>query len=322
MNRENAKMQTEKRLAVIILNYKTPQLVIDCLASLDGQVDPELDCVVVVDSCSGDGSAEIIQTHLSQQIWPWAQLIEAPSNDGFSAGNNYGMQSVEAEAYLLLNSDTIVRPNTIAALLDAFATHPQAGVISPRLEWPDTTPQISCFRDISPVSQIIDAAQTGPITKLLRRFDVPIDVSDEPFQPDWTSFAAVLLRGTAIKQVGWMDDGYFMYFEDDDCCRQMRRAGWQVLHWPQARIVHLRGGSSNVKAAKLARKRRPTYWYAARSRYLAKFYGGRVGLLAGNMGWIFGRTIALSRELVGNKEPHHCEYEGRDIWTNWRNPVT
>ncbi|MGB1251522.1 MAG: glycosyltransferase family 2 protein [Candidatus Promineifilaceae bacterium] len=310
-----------KRLAVVILNYKTPHLVIDCLQSLVDQIDPQQDCVVVVDSCSPDNSAEIIQSALTDHNWTWCQLVQPPGNNGFSAGNNFGMQTVEAEAYLLLNSDTIVRPNAIAHLLDAFATHPQAGIISPRLEWPDATPQISCFRNISPASQIINAAQTGPITKLLKRFDVPIDVSETPMQPDWTSFAAVMLRGETVRQIGWMDDGYFMYFEDNDYCRRARQAGWQIQHWPAAHIVHLRGGSSNVKAATIARTRRPSYWYAARSRYLAKFYKGRLGLWFANLCWIFGRTIALLRELVGNKAPHHCEYEGRDNWTNWRNPV-
>ena len=310
-----------KRLAVVILNYKTPQLVIDCLHSLKNEIDPAQDYVVVVDNCSPDDSAEIIQTTLTQNNWHWCSLIQPPNNAGFSAGNNFGMQSVAAEAYLLVNSDTIIRPNAITHLLDALEKHPEAGIISPRLEWPDTTPQISCFRDISPASQIINAAQTGPITKILKSFDIPIDVSDTPMQPDWTSFAAVLLRGTAVQQIGWMDEGYFMYFEDCDYCRRARNAGWQILHWPTARIVHLRGGSSNVKAATKARKRRPAYWYEARSRYFAKFYGGAAGLWVANLAWHSGQAVARLREVVGNKEPHHCDYEGRDIWLNWRTPL-
>ena len=163
------------RLAIIILNYRTPELVIDCLKSLENQVEIGQDQVIVVDNASGDHSVELLQQTITDHHWfSWVKLLPSSINGGFSAGNNLGMKAVEAEAYLLLNSDTFVRPDAISSLLQAWKTHPQAGLISPRLEWPDATPQISCFRYHSPISQLIDAAATGPITKLLQDYDVPI----------------------------------------------------------------------------------------------------------------------------------------------------
>ena len=238
----------------------------------------------------------------------------------FSAGNNLGIKAVIADAYLLLNSDTIVRPGAIKSLLEAMQAHPEAGLISPRLEWPDGTPQISCFRYHSPVSELIASAATGPITKLLKNYDVPIPVSDTPIEPHWTSFACVLIRREVIEQIGLMDEGYFMYFDDVDYCRRARNAGWKILHWPQARVVHLRGGSGSVKADLAARKRPKSYLYASRSRYFTKFYGP-FGLLLANLFWLAGRTISLGRELVGNKQPHTCEFATQDIWMNWYKPM-
>jgi GT2 family glycosyltransferase len=309
------------RLAIVILNYRTPQLVVDCLASLDGQVEVGTDLVVVVDNASGDGSVETIQEAIATHQWEsWVQLVPSPINGGFSAGNNVGMKAADAEAYLLLNSDTIVRPGAIASLLKAMATHPEAGLISPRLEWPDATPQISCFRYHSPVSEIIDAAATGPVTRVLRHYDVPIPVSDVPFEPQWTSFACVLIRQDVIRQVGLMDEGYFMYFDDVDYCRKARQKGWRILHWPEARVVHLRGGSGTVKSEIAARKRPRPYLYASRTRYFRTFYGP-LGLWLANVGWLLGRSIALLREWVGHKKPHTCEGESQDIWMNWRSPM-
>lgn len=299
------------RLAIVILNYKTPQLVMDCLASLQGEVDPMQDCVVIVDNASGDGSAERIQQNITQKSH--IKLVKSPQNNGFSAGNNLGMQAVDAEAYLLLNSDTLVRPGAIFALLACMEANPASGLISPRLEWPDGEPQISCFNYPSPMSQLIDAAATGPITRLFARYDVPIAVSNEQIKPPWTSFAAVLIRGKTLHDVGWMDERFFMYFEDVDYGRRVWDAGWDVLHCPEARIVHLRGGSSNVKKATAERKRRPRYFYEARAHYLTKHYG-KIGFYAANLLWGIGRLIALFRETIGSKQPHTCEREWQDNW--------
>ncbi|MBE9125772.1 MULTISPECIES: glycosyltransferase family 2 protein [unclassified Coleofasciculus] len=309
------------RLAIIIVNYRTPKLVIDCLASLQGEIEVGCDSVVVVDNASGDNSVEQIEQAINQNEWSqWVQVLPSPVNGGFSAGNNLGLKAVIADAYLLLNSDTIVRAGAISSLLEAMQAHPEAGLISPRLEWSDGTPQISCFRYHSPVSELIDAAATGLITELLKHYDVPIPVSDIPIEPQWTSFACVLIRREVIEQIGLMDEGYFMYFDDVDYCRQARNAGWQILHWPAARVVHLRGGSGPVKAEMAARKRPRSYLYASRSRYFTKFYG-LSGVWIANLFWLAGRSISLLRELVGNKKPHTCEYEAQDIWINWREPM-
>lgn len=308
------------RLAIVILNYRTPHLVIDCLASLQAEIEPG-DIAVVVDNDSGDGSVETIKSAIAEQVWDsWTQVLPSAVNGGFSAGNNLGIQAVAADAYLLLNSDTIVRPGALRALREAMTLHPEAGLISPRLEWPDGTPQISCFRYHSPVSELIDAAATGPVTKLLEPYNVALPVSDTPIEPEWTSFACVLIRREIIEQVGLMDEGYFMYFDDVDYCRRARSAGWRILHFPQARVVHLRGGSGSVKTDVEARKRPPAYLYASRSRYFARFYG-LPGLWLANVSWLTGRGVALFRELVNRRKSHICEYAAQDIWSNWREPM-
>ena len=308
-------------LAVVIINYRTPNLVIDSLQSLQPQIDSSRHKVMLVDNDSGDDSLPILEQAIKEYQWEsWVTLIPSPVNGGFSAGNNVGIKAITAKAYLLLNSDTILRPGAIASLETALEKHPEAGLISPRLEWPDETPQISCFRYHSPISQFIDGAATGPITKLLDAYNVPIPVQNTPFRPQWTSFACVLIRQEVIEQIGLMDEGYFMYFDDVDYCHSAKNAGWNILHWPYARVVHLRGGSGSVKSDVKARKRPRSYLYASRSRYFAKFYG-IFGLWLANICWLLGRSIAWIRELINNKQPHTCEYQEQDIWMNWKEPL-
>lgn len=310
-----------KRLAVVVLNYKTPGLVADCLATLEAELDHERDVAIVVDNCSGDGSADQIEATLGENDWKdWAVLVRSEVNGGFSAGNNVGMKAVEAEFYLLLNSDTLVRPGAIAELLHAMEELPKAGLVGPRLEWPDAEPQNSCFRDKSVWSELIAGAQSGPITKLFASRNVSMGIFDEPTHADWVSFACVLMRREVIDRIGLMDEGYFMYFEDADYCRLARRAGFEVLHWPAAHVVHLRGGSAPVKSNAAARKRLPAYFYASRTRYFVKF-GGRLGLIAANTAWTIGWLVALMRRVFQGRRIGTPERALRDNWTAFLAPM-
>ena len=133
---------------------------------------------------------------------------------------------------------------------------------------------------------------------------------------DWGSFACALIRKEVLEEIGVLDEGYFLYFDDVDYCREARNHGWTVKYFPDARVVHLRGKSNPLKEMAALRQRRPGYWYQSRSWYLTKFYG-KPGLLTANLLWYAGRLVSALRELVGNKAPHVCEKEWCDIWTGF-----
>jgi len=302
------------RVAAVVLNYRTPELVIDCLETLAPEIDPQRDCIVVVDNQSGDDSAGAIRNAVESAGWKSVQVVESPRNGGFAAGNNYGIAAVDAQAYLLLNSDTLIRPGAVETLWRALQARTDVGLVSPRLEWPDGAPQISTFRFHSPFSELVAGSGTGAVRSLLERWDVPIPVREEAFSPEWTSFAAVMIRAEVLRVAGPLDDGFFMYFEDVDYCRRARRAGWRVWHEPEARVVHLRGGTSSVKAATAARRRRPDYYYASRRRYFRNAYGAAGPVLA-NLCWTLGRVVSWLRETLGSKPPHTVDRELQDNWT-------
>jgi GT2 family glycosyltransferase len=308
-----------RKLGIIILNYKTPDLVIDCLHSLREQIEPGIE-VVVVDNASNDGSAERIEEEIASNQWgSWVRVLCSPVNGGFSAGNNLGIRAIDADAYILLNSDTIVLPDTIRELLHAMELWPNAGLIGPGCVTQDGNKDQSTFQFIRPITDFIRSASTGPISRLLRRYDTPFLTTDSAAEPDWIGFACVLIRREVIEEVGLLDDGFFMYFEDVDYCHRARNAGWTILYWPRGKIVHLLGGSSEFASKKALQHRAPRYFYEARSRYFAKHYG-RIGLLSANLAWLLGRCISLARERLGSKQPHHRKNEALDIWINVLNP--
>ena len=148
---------------------------------------------------------------------------------------------------------------------------------------------------------------------MLARWDVPLDVAEQPRRVEWVSFAAVMIRAEVIRAIGALDESYFMYFEDADYCRSATLAGFEVWQEPAARVVHLRGQSSPVKRLHAARQRLPRYYYASRARYYRKQFG-RTGLLAANLLWTAGRSVSWLRETLGAKAPHTVERQLRDNW--------
>ncbi len=309
------------RLGVIVINYRTPDLVEQCVRSMLDDLAALDARIVIVDNASGDGSVDALaRWRAGLGEGAPVDLIASPENTGFSGGNNIGFNALDAEYYLLINSDALVRPGALAALLAAMEARPRAGVVAPRLEDRDGTAQISAFRHHTPLSEFIAGASLSAVTRLMKAHDVPVPVSDTAMEADWVSFACVMIRRAAVDAAGLMDDGFFMYYEDADYCRAVRRAGFEVVYDPSARVVHLRGGSSPVKKRMAQKKRPPAYYYASRTRYFRKSFGP-AGLFLANAMWMAGRALGCLRLVAGKAPPPVCEGQGRDIWMNWRTPL-
>ncbi len=309
------------KILISIINYRTCDLTIQCIQSvlddltgIDGQV-------VVVDNASGDGSADQIESWINaSRQTSKVQLIRSEINSGFSGGHNQGIAAGMAEYYLILNSDAVIRPGFIAEILNTADQKSGVGLIAPRIEYDDGECQVSCFRFHTPFSELIRGARSGPVSRILKKFVVALDMPPAPEDIEWASFACILLRGDMIRAVGPMDEGYFLYFEDVEYCWRARKAGWGIVYAPQAVAVHFRGGSGPVKALASARKRLPGYFYASRSRMFCQFYG-HLGLLIANLCWISGRGFAWLRVLFGKPVPQANSFEARDIWINFLSPM-
>jgi len=305
------------RIAVIVLNYRTPELALEAAKSAADDLDPARDVVVIVDNASPDESATIIERGIRELARDHVRLVRSPVNGGFAAGNNVGIRAIAAEAYVLLNSDTIVRPGTMEKLFAVLGSDPSVGLVSPLLCGVDDQPQISCFRFMSIPSEFIRGASTSIVTKLLRRYEVPLGVLAEKTDVPWTSFACVMIARRVLERVGFLDEGYFMYFEDADYCRSAQMAGFRVVHEPAGRVVHLRGKSSPVKEATRLKRPRPSYFYEARNRYFDRGYG-RLGATLANLAWSFGLLVVLPRQIIGKKEKTLMEDEFFDNWRGKR----
>ena len=308
-------------LAVVVINYRTPKMTIDCIGTLLHEISGINGCIVLVDNYSNDDSNSILEKWISDNDEDSKiKFIRSKINLGFSGGNNLGISEVESKNYLLLNSDTLIRAGAIKILLETASNNESAGLISPQLEGVDGTYQAGCFNSINPVSEFIGSAQTGLITQLLASYNVPRPITSKVDFPDWTSFACVLIKKQVFDSVGLLDADFFMYFEDAEFCSRATKAGWKIINNPDSHVVHLHGMSSKLEERSKSNIRLPRYYYESRARYFYKIYGWK-GLFAANMLWTFGRVVSLIRQILGRKDKEVIRFKWKDIWINYLAPM-
>jgi N-acetylglucosaminyl-diphospho-decaprenol L-rhamnosyltransferase len=294
-------------LLVVIVNYRTPGLTIDCLRSLVNEVRSLPGTrVIVTDNASGDESVEKIGAAIETEGWgDWVSLQPLERNGGFAFGNNAAirpaLQSTNQPPYiLLLNPDTIVRPGALKVLVDFMNEHPEVGIAGSRLEDPDSTPQHSAFRFHTVLSELDLGLRLGVVSKLLAKWGVAPPIPEAACQTDWVAGASMIVRREVFEAAGLMDEDYFMYYEEMDFCLQAKRAGWSCWYVPQSRVVHLVGQSSGVTDTKRPPKRLPQYWFDSRRRYFLKNYGWLYTALT-DLVWASGFTLWRLRRMIQGK---------------------
>jgi N-acetylglucosaminyl-diphospho-decaprenol L-rhamnosyltransferase len=286
---------------IIIVNYRTGPMVVDCLRSLfaEREAVPRL-TAVVVDNASGDGSLEVIERGIEREGWGgWVEILPLEENGGFAAGNNAGIRAGLAEGlppeyFMLLNPDTIVSPGGVAQLVSFLESHPEAGIAGSQLVDGEGVVQRAAHRDPSPLGELVQSARFGPITRALGRWDVSPLPPEVPERCGWVSGASMMVRRKVISTAGMLDEAFFLYFEEVDLCWRARRAGWEVWYVPSSRVVHLEGSSTGIQQAKCRRGR---YWYESRRRFFLKHYGMK-GLLAADALWATGRALLVTRRAL------------------------
>jgi hypothetical protein len=243
---------------VIIVNYRSYPELIRCLES----IEPErgrLERVLVVDhECDVETAGRVVRR------FPWIQLVERDTNEGFATGVNVGARLGTAGALLILNPDCVVEPGACERLVDFLWARPDTAAAGPRIVNSDGTLQGSARRFPSLTTAI--AGRSSWLTRAfprnpLSRWNLPaFDAGDAPLYVDWVSGACMLVRRDAFELVGGMDQRFFLYWEDADLCRRLHTAGWRVAYYPGATVIHAGGRSSiHAEAASLIAFHRSAY---------------------------------------------------------------
>lgn len=240
-------------LAVVIVTWNVRKLALEAVRSLLADVDahgPSTQ-VIVVDCASSDNTAEAIA-----QAFPRVQIIASPDNLGFGRGNNLGIRAAGVsdetradapKAVYLLNPDTITQPGATRALYDTLIRDAAVGLVGAQLAYGDGSFQHSAFGfpglrqlwvEFFPTpGRLIEGSFNG-------RYPHRLYQQSQPFPVDCVLGATMMLRREVIEQTGMFDEQFFMYCEEIDWAWRIRKAGWQVLCAPSARVTHLGGQST------------------------------------------------------------------------------
>jgi GT2 family glycosyltransferase len=229
-------------IAIVILNHNNASDTLECIASL-----PKLDetqCrVFVIDNASTDNSVQAIE-----QTEPRVTVVRSSVNRGFAGGMNLGIRHVQqfnADLLLLLNNDIVLAADAIAELTDAAEHYPGAGILVPKIYYASMPTTIWSAGAVW---------RRFPPRVTIRGFNIPDGPEyDQPIPLDYATGCALLIRRPVFDQVGFFDEGFFMYQEDYDFCYRSRQAGWTIRYVPTAKIWH--------KVSRSLGSRSPQWWY-------------------------------------------------------------
>lgn len=236
------------RVDVVVVNFNSGSHLQVCLASLDAGLAGLEWTAVVVDNASVDGSES-----LAVVFAPRVRLVRNAENAGFSKAVNQGVRCLNGEWVLLLNPDCRLQPHVVAVMLDALAPDAACAVVGPMVLDEDGATQGSARGDPAMLTGLFGRStwltRTFPQSRFARRNIRTADVISPdltPVEVEWVSGACMLIRRAALEKIGGFDERYFLYWEDADLCRRLRRAGYCVRYAPRARVVHTAGQSSRT----------------------------------------------------------------------------
>lgn len=237
-------------LSVVIVTYNVADLLDRCLASVRVALEGLRGEVFVVDNASPDHTLQLVgRNH------PWVELIASPRNGGFAYGNNLALRRARGRYALTLNPDTLLPPDALQRMVAFMDDHPEAGAAGPRLVMADGRLDRACRRGFpTPEAAFYRLAGLSRLFPRSRRFGAyNLTYLDEraTAEVDSVCGAFMLVRAEVLRQVGLLDERYFMYGEDLDWAFRIKRAGWKVYYYPAVEVQHLKGQSSRQHSSRM-----------------------------------------------------------------------
>ncbi|MFH1773093.1 MAG: glycosyltransferase family 2 protein [Patescibacteria group bacterium] len=224
-------------ISIIILNYKSKKLVLNCLKSIKeadfGLLKYE---IIVVDNNSQDGLREsLIKQNLD------VIFIESKKNIGMGAGNNLGIKKAQGKYIVIMNPDTTVFKDTFKKIYDFMESNLGVGIVGPKQLYPNQTVQDSCFcwyNLFTPIYRRLPLSNLKFVKKDLDKFLMKDYNKKDIKEVNWLLGSFLFCRAKALFEVGLFDEHFFLYLEDTDLCYRFWIKNWKVVYFPKAAIIH------------------------------------------------------------------------------------
>ncbi|MFT5732081.1 MAG: N-acetylglucosaminyl-diphospho-decaprenol L-rhamnosyltransferase [Planctomycetota bacterium] len=269
-----------KGVLVVVVNYRVGSLCLDAVAAVADEVSADSsNRLLIVDNASGDGSDDMLERTIQERGWStWATLVRSPVNGGFAAGNNFGIRHAVADgwrpAYVhLLNPDTAAEPGALEVLWTFLEANSTVGIAGSRLNNERGEQDHSRFRFPSLANEFESRIGLGVVSRVRPRWSIALPLRSVTEQVDWLAGASMMIRQDVFDDIGLLDEGFFMYFEEVDFCRKALQMGWTCWYVEESRVAHFAGKSSGIDMEDTVGRALPKYWYRSRRRYWVKNHG-------------------------------------------------
>lgn len=227
-------------VSVIIINYHTAELIAGCLKSVFEKTEGISFEVIIVDNASGDGYEELLSAAFPGKP---LKFLTLPENVGFGRANNAGFELASGRNILCLNPDTVLLNNAVKILSDYLDSHPECGACGGSLYDRRMEPAVS-FRRIFPgIFWELDELASGRAERIMHGENIWFNHTGSPMEVSYINGADLMMPSKVVKRTGGFSPEFFMYFEETDLCRRIRRLGYRVMNVPSAKIQHLEGCS-------------------------------------------------------------------------------
>lgn len=229
-------------LSIIIVHYKAKKELFDCLSSIRKSKPSFSYEIIVVDN----DEDETVKPELAKKFIE-ARYIKSLGNIGFGAGNNLGASKAHGEFLFFLNPDTIVKHGAIDTLVEFLQKNPGVGIVAPLLINKDGTPcHIQVTTELTPVEGMVAHSFINkyfPENAISRRYFLHSWDKKGTKEVGVIQGAAFVIRRKIFEELHGFDERFFLYFEETDLCRRMRKLGYKIYMYPKAKVIHLEGRS-------------------------------------------------------------------------------
>lgn len=239
-------------LSIIVVNYRTYDLTKQTIKSVLDKDHPFIYEIVLVDNASCDGSLEKLKKDFSREEKEGrVRFIINTENRGFAHANNQALKETDSRYVLLLNSDTVIVDDCLERCIDYMERDNKIGALGCKVLLSDGKLDKACRRSFPTVSvsfyRMTGLSKLFPKSERFGRYNLTYLDEDETYEVECIVGAFMMVRSSTIKEIGLLDETFFMYGEDIDWCHRIKAGNWKIVYYSDAQIIHYKGGSLNKK---------------------------------------------------------------------------
>lgn len=295
------------QISICMVSFNTCDFLRNTLESIYQTPPVQSFEIIIVDNHSSDGTVEMLH-----RDYPDIQLIENTGNEGYTRPMNQALRAARGNYLVQLNPDTLVRPGAMDAMTEYMNVHPEVGILSPKVVNRDGTLQYQCRRSAARPWDVLTyfcgLSRLFPTNPKFGGYLMTYASPDATYEVQAVSGSCMFIRREVTGQIGFLDELFFAYQEDADFCFRARKAGWKIMYFHEAEILHFGGmGGSRVQPYKAIYEWHRSYYHYYRKNLAQDYFflinWGMITAMGIKLILAMAANFLRKEKIVGSKKP-------------------